>query len=235
MMSVQKLLLVEDENEIRDSVALMLRQEGYDVICAENGADALIELSPDISLVILDVMMPGMSGYEVCRHIRRKSKVPILFLTAKSEEEDVIRGFEEGADDYLAKPFSGRELIMRVRAILRRTSPNVGAEMSADRKHTRILLHGIELDQERHTVEKNNLSIPITETEYQMLCLFMQNPGQVFSTRELYEKVWKEAFLRSSSNTVMVHIRRLRQKLEDDPQIPAIIVTSWGRGYYFAG
>lgn len=233
-MSVQKLLFVEDEDEIRESVALMLRQEGYDVICAENGVDALIELSPDVSLVILDVMMPGMSGYEVCRHIRKKSKVPILFLTAKSEEEDVIRGFEEGADDYLAKPFSGRELIMRVRAILRRTALDSDANKAVDAPDTRIDLHRITLDLSHHTVSKNGRSISITETEYQILLLFMRNPGQVFSTRELYEQVWKEPFLRSSSNTVMVHIRRLRQKLENDPQIPAIIVTSWGRGYYFA-
>lgn len=226
----QKLLVVEDEAEIRESVRELLQQEGYDVLCAENGSDALIQFSSEIDLIIMDVMMPGMSGYEVCRDIRKKSDVPILFLTAKSEEEDLVQGFGAGGDDYLTKPFSIRELIMRIGAILRRTQ-----KIPEEANPVYIRKRGIELDLSNHRAKQDGKEVRLTDTEFQMLAYFMQQAGKVLTVRMLYEKVWQEKFYRGAANTVMVHIRKLRQKLEVDPQDPTLIVTAWGKGYYFKG
>lgn len=229
----KKILIIEDDREILRSVALLLEQEDFTVVEAADGTEGLIGLTPDVRLVILDIMLPGMSGYEVCRAIRRKSFVPILFLTARSGEEDMIEGFRSGADDYLTKPFIASELIIRVRAMIRRNEQYNVAGLPEP--SSRLTLYGICIDEKYNYITREGKEIILTETEYRILLILMQSPGTVFSVRQLYETIWREPFLRSSANTVMVHIRNLRKKLERDPQLPELILTVWGRGYTFRG
>lgn len=229
----KKILIIEDDREILRSVALLLEKEDFTVAEAADGTEGLIELTPDVRLIILDIMLPGMSGYEVCRAIRRKSFVPILFLTARSGEDDIIEGFRSGADDYLTKPFLASELIIRVRAMIRRNEQYNMAAMSDP--SSLLTLHGICINQKYNYVIRGGKEVVLTETEYRILLTLMQSPGTVFSVRQLYESIWKEPFFRSSANTIMVHIRNLRKKLEKDPQVPELILTVWGRGYTFRG
>lgn len=227
----KKILIIEDDREILRSVALLLRQEGFVVAEASDGTEGLIELTPDVRLIILDIMLPGMSGYEVCRAVRRKSFVPILFLTARSGEDDIIEGFRSGADDYLTKPFIASELIIRVRAMIRRNE-QYNTAVPSDPSSV-LTLRGISINEKYNYVAREGKEVILTETEYRILLTLMRSPGIVFSARQLYENIWKEPFLRSSANTIMVHIRNLRKKLERDPQLPELILTIWGKGYTF--
>lgn len=184
-------------------------------------------------LVILDVMMPGKSGFEVCAEIRKFSYVPILFLTAKSRENDKLLGFTAGGDDYLVKPFSYAELSARVKALLRRRHIYDTNKNPSANGLNWMELQGIKINTSQNQVFIRQEEISLTETEYEILRLFIQYPRKIFSVQNLYESVWGEEFISSYANTVMVHIRKLRTKIESDPQNPRYILTLWGKGYRF--
>ncbi len=224
------ILVVDDEQAIADLIEIHLLAEGYRVRKADNGADALrIVAEEDPDLVVLDIMMPGMDGLEVCRAIRRERNVPILMLSAKSEDVDKILGLKTGADDYLTKPFNPLELTARVKAQLRRyLALNPASAMA--REAGVIAVGGLRIDQRGRSVTKDGREIALTPTEYDILVLLASHPGRVFSSEEIFERVWKERYFQSN-NTVMVHIRRLREKVEDDPSHPTLIRTVWGVGY----
>ena len=189
-------------------------------------------LNKDTDLVILDIMLPGMSGYKVCEEIRKKSVVPILFLTAKSSENDKVLGFARGGDDYLVKPFSYIELLARIKALLRRNTVYNNASTRTGRHSEEWVTHGsIKINTNKNEVFIDEKELTLTETEYQILLLLAGNPGKTYSVQELYESVWDELYRADSANTVMVHIRKLRTKIEKNPQEPQIVLTVWGKGY----
>lgn len=222
-----KILVADDAKDIRDVVRIMLENAGYEVIFAINGKEAVEKYDESISLVILDVMMPKLSGIDACAKIREMADVPILFLTAKSAESDMVEGFEAGGDDYLTKPFSSTELLLRVKALLKR--PHM--KNTGDNNDSQIVIQDIVLDKELQQVLRDGETIPLTEIEYRILLLLASNRDRIFTAKEIYENVWKEAFLPSSTNTVMVHIRNIRKKLGDTGPTPKYLHNSWGRGY----
>ena len=223
------ILIVDDDAEIRELLELLLSGEGYAVRQAENGEAALAMLDAGIDLVILDVMMPGLSGYKTCACIRETSNVPILFLTARGMDTDLTLGFSAGGDDYLSKPFSNAELLSRVKALLRRY--HVYGGKAETREDGFFSAHGLRVNRRFNEVFKNGRELALTELEYQMLRLMFEYRGKIFSAENLYESVWGEPYFSVSANTVMVHIRKLRAKIEDDPQNPQIVKTVWGKGY----
>lgn len=225
----KKILLADDDPEIREVVRLMLSREGYEVTEAVNGIQAVEKASGSVDLIILDVMMPEMDGISACETIRQTSTVPILFLTAKSQDMDKETGFEAGGDDYLVKPFSMVELAARVKAMLRRSYVYQSQETASD--DMVIRLPGLSIHTGLNEVIKNGQRLLLTDLEYQILVLLAQNRKRTYTSQELYETIWKEAYLYTSNNTVMVHIRNLRKKLEDDPQNPRYIKNVWGKGY----
>lgn len=223
------ILLVDDDLEIREIARVLLESEGFSVVEAADGEATLSMFSSDIDLVILDVMMPGISGYQVCRHLREQSNIPILFLTAKNQDMDLTMGFSSGGDDYISKPFSYTELLARVKGLLRRYKVYKGDVRS---EASRIIeWRGIKLDCERNEVWKGRKEINLTEKAYQILKLLLIHRGKIFSAQNLYESVWGEPYYAPSSNTIMVHIRKLRKKIEENPQEPKILKTIWGKGY----
>lgn len=229
-----RILVVDDERSIAELVEIHLLSEGYHVHRAESGPAALQILSEvAIDLAILDIMMPGMDGLELCRLIRRDRNIPIMMLSAKSEDVDKILGLKTGADDYLTKPFNPLELVARVKAQLRRyfaLNPGIPAAAPADE---RVTVRGLEIDKARHTVTVDGRPVALTPTEYEILLLLAANPGRVFSSEEIFERVWKERYFQSN-NTVIVHIRKIREKIEDNPSHPTFIKTVWGVGYKLA-
>ncbi len=231
-MDGKSILIIEDDADIRESIRIMLESEGYYVEEADTGESGLGKVTENTQLVILDIMLPGISGYKVCEMIRKKSVVPILFLTAKSEESDKVFGFAAGGDDYLVKPFSYVELVTRIKALIRRNNEyNKGRDLPGNDRGKWIDHGKIRINCGRNEVFCSEQEVFLTEMEYEILLLLVQNPEQVFSVQELYEEVWNEVYHTDSSNTVMVHIRRLRKKIEEDPQKPRVIVTVWGKGY----
>lgn len=228
-MEERKILVVDDDPEIREVLRLLLSGEGYQVVEAEDGQAALEKLDHSIDLVILDVMMPGATGYAACAEIRKQSAVPVLFLTAKSQDSDKSMGFSVGGDDYLVKPFSYSELISRVKAMLRRYYV-YGAKTAE--QHAILCCGGdLEIDPDQGRVQVYGREVSLTSTEYQILALLASHPKKVFTVQNIYESVWEEPYFYSSNNTVMVHIRNLRRKLGDDPQNSHMIQTIWGKGY----
>ncbi|MGL5439594.1 MAG: response regulator [Filifactoraceae bacterium] len=227
------ILLIEDEKPISDIVKFNLQKEGYDVITSFDGAEGLkLALNEKVELVILDIMLPSMDGFEVCQKIREKSNVPIIMVTAKEEEVDKVLGLEFGADDYMTKPFSIRELSARVKANIRRTAmPSVGGQsISAD-----IIKSGIlKLDLAKYEVSKGKEIIDLTVREYELLKFLAIQKNQVFSREQLLEKVWGYEYY-GDIRTVDVTVRRLREKVEDDSSNPQYVVTKRGIGYYFKG
>lgn len=227
-----KIMVVDDDDEIREVITILLSNENYDVVEAKSGEDALKLLTPNIDLIILDVMMPGMSGYQTSREIRKLLNMPILFLTARTQSSDLLMGYSSGGDDYLAKPFSYSELIARVKGLLRRYMVYQG-KMVPERKAEYIEWGDLRLDICRNMAWKLGKELNLTQTEYRILRLFLSHPGQIFSAQNIYESVWEEPFYSTDSNSVMVFIRRLRNKIEDDPRQPTHLVTVWGKGYRF--
>lgn len=229
-MEKQKILYADDDPEIREVLKLLLTGEGYEAIGASSGSELLNLLDDSVSLVILDVMMPGMTGYAVCAEIRRRSAVPILFLTAKSHDSDKTMGFSAGGDDYLVKPFSYSELISRVKAMLRRYYV-YGARSTALEGGVIHCCGNVEIDRAQSVVRQNGQEVALTDTEYRILLLLASHRKKIFSIQNIYETVWEEPYFYSSNNTVMVHIRNIRRKLGDDPQNSRTIRTVWGKGY----
>ena len=224
-MEKQRILVADDEPEIREVLRMMLESEGYDIVEACNAQEA-VDRTEGVDLVILDILMPGESGIQACTKIREKSNVPILFLTAKSGEHDKVLGFSAGGDDYLVKPFSYMELLSRVKALIRRYRVY---QKSEDKAEKMVFYRDLTIDTELQSVTDNGKKISLTEMEYQILLLLVSNPRKIFSVREIYEGVWKEDFFPSSGNTVMVHIRNIRRKLEKEGE--PYIQNVWGRGY----
>lgn len=224
--------MIEDDEDIREGVRILLEGEGYEVLEAKNGREGLQLLAEGPDLVILDIMMPGMSGLKTCEEIRRISYVPVLFLTAKAQESDKLIGFMAGGDDYLPKPFSYSELLGRVKALIRRWKTYRGKEPDR-KKDTYLEQAGIRLNEMFNEVFVRDGSTELSEIEYQILKLMMQHPGKIFSAQNLYESVWDEPYFYNCNGTVMVHIRKLRVKIEEDPKNPQRIQTVWGKGYRF--
>ena len=233
-MSKEKILIVDDEKEIRDLIDIYLKGEGYDTIKAENGEEALNILSNnDVDLIILDIMMPKGNGIEACLKIREEREMPIIMLSAKSEDMDKILGLNTGADDYLTKPFNPLELVARVKSQLRRYKRfnNTLAKEALVVKQENVLeIDEISINLETHEVFKEGEEIKLTPTEFDILVLLGENRGKVFSIENIYNSVWKQEFMQSD-NTVMVHIRKVREKIEEDPRKPKFIKTVWGVGY----
>lgn len=225
-----KILIADDEIEIRKVLRLLLQNAGYEIIEAQDGVAAVdaVRFNRDIDLCIMDIMMPNMTGIEATKKIREFSTLPVLFLTAKSLESDKEEAYSGGGDDYLVKPFSSRELLMKVEALTRRyTSYSTkGAKGEVIR-----LWGGVVLIPDSREVTKNGEPIDIRDKEMDMLIYLAKNRGKVVSPGQLYENVWEEMPLPSSGNTITVHILNLRRKLEDDASSPKIIRTVWGKGY----
>ena len=230
-MSKKKILVVDDHYEIREVAKILLESEGFLVEEAENGEEAVKKAGDDIDLIILDIMMPHKNGYIACKEIREKSNVPILFLTAKSMESDKSMGFSVGGDDYLQKPFSYTELVLRVKSLLRRYYVYKGIDEKKEEDNPMIHIGYIEINTNFNEVKKNGEEVTLTELEYKILLLMAQNRNKIFSAENLYESIWEEPYYYGANNTIMVHIRKLRIKIEEDPQNPKIIKTVWGRGY----
>ncbi len=229
-MKTQTVLIVDDNEEIREGIRILLESEAYRVIEAKDGQEALSQFTDDVDMLILDIMMPGQSGLRVCEEIRKTSNVPILFLSAKGHDSDKMMGLMIGADDYLPKPFSYPELLGRVKALLRRYTVYKGKKEQAVQDRA-ISLDGLTIRENDTQVTLNGKEIKLTETEYQILLLLAANRRQTFSTQEIFERVWNSMYTISSNGTVMVHIRKLRMKIEDDPQNPKFVKTVWGKGY----
>ena len=225
----KKILFADDDPEIREVVRILLESEGYTVAEAASGSEAVSMVDDSIDLVILDVMMPGCSGVSACAQIRKNFTVPILFLTAKTQDSDKTAGFAAGGDDYLAKPFYYSELIARVKALLRRYYVYCGKKASNDAEL--LVVKDLRINPEINEVRKNGEKIPLTDLEYRILYMLASNRKKIFTIQNIYESVWKEPYFYNSNNTVMVHIRNLRKKLEDDPQNPKYITNVWGKGY----
>ena len=231
-MDKKQILIIEDEAEIREGIRTLLDSEEYTFLEAESGAAGLSMLTEDIDLVILDIMMPGLNGIQVCRKIREISSVPVLFLTAKALETDKLLGLQTGGDDYLTKPFSYLELNARIKSLLRRYCIYRGREDGGVTSSESFLeFDGIRISRECNEVFLENAALNLTEKEYQILLLLMQRPNRPHSAREIYEKIWQEPYFYGASSTIMVHIRNLRNKIEKNPQHPVRVTTVWGKGY----
>lgn len=228
-METKKILYADDDPEIREALRLLLGCEGYETIEATNGDEVLDRLDASVDLVILDVMMPGLNGYTTCAQIRERYAVPVLFLTAKSQDSDMTLSFSAGGDDYLVKPFSYNELINRVKALLRRYT--IYGTKATDRKGMIRCCGNIEIDPDQCLVRQDGREIPLTDIEYRILLLLASQPQKVFSAQSIYETIWNEPYFYTSNNLVMVHIRNIRRKLGDDPQNCHTIRTVWGKGY----
>lgn len=225
------ILIVDDNREIREVIHIMLQREGYKVFEAESGFEAInISKETNIDLFILDIMMPLMSGVDACKEIRKFSQAPVLFLTAKSHETDKSEAYQSGGDDYLVKPFSKAELLMKVTSLLRRYFIYKGKADTKAEKNT-IQISNIEIDAIKHTVKKDGISVTLTDKEFSILYFLVTNRGEIFNAQQIYESVWNEKYLPASNNTIMVHILNLRKKLEEDPNNPRLITTVWGKGY----
>ena len=226
MIEQSHILIVDDDPDIRKVLEILLKEK-YFVSQAADGPSAIacLRANPQIDLVILDVMMPGMSGYDVCTELRKISNVPILFLTARTAEDDRLAAYSSGGDDFLSKPFSPGELTAKVVSLLRRYreyrgKPDIG-----------LSLGELEVDLAARSVKRLGVPVALTDTEYSILEYMLKNRGRTVTAPELYEAVWKEKFLAGSGNTVMVHVLNLRRKIEETPSSPKIIRTVWGKGY----
>ena len=221
------ILICDDEPDIRAALRIYLTGEGYDVLEARTGDRALeLMAEREVHLVLMDIMMPGMDGMTATAKLRETSNVPVILITAKSEDNDKILGLTVGADDYVTKPFNPLEVLARVRAQLRRYAQLGGMAV----KNTALVCGGIVMDDEAKRVTLHGEEIALTPTEYDILRLLLQNPGKVFSSREIYSQVWRDEPL-SAEGTVPVHIRHLREKLEIDPASPRLLKVVWGKGY----
>ena len=225
-----RILLVEDEESYRDPLTYQLTREGYDVVAAATGPEGLeVFARGGVDLVLLDVMLPGMSGVEVCRELRRTSSVPVIMLTAKDAEIDKVVGLEIGADDYVTKPYSFRELLARVRAVLRR------GQASSTVDDDEVLAVGpVRLDVDRHEVTVSGELVSFALKEFELLELLMRNAGRVLTRGQLIDRVWGSNYV-GDTKTLDVHVKRIRSKIEHDPATPELLLTVRGLGYKIDG
>lgn len=231
-MEKRTILIVDDEKEIRDLVDIYLKGDGYDTIQACDGLEAISLLEKnEVDLIILDVMMPNLNGIEACLKIRQIKEMPIIMLSAKSEDIDKILGLNMGADDYLTKPFNPLELVARVKSQLRRFHKfSKKVDSLSEEDNNVIHIDDLVINLETHEVLLGDNLLKLTPTEFDILLLLAQSRGKVFSIENIYESVWNQEFM-TSDNTVMVHIRKIREKIEENPRSPRFIKTVWGVGY----
>jgi two-component system, OmpR family, response regulator RegX3 len=224
---VTRVLVVEDEESFSDALSYMLRKEGFEVAVAATGPDALESFDRSgADLVLLDLMLPGLPGTEVCRELRTKSNVPVIMLTAKDSEVDKVVGLELGADDYVTKPFSSRELVARIRAVLRRRGE--GEELAP----ATLEAGPVRMDVERHVVTVSGNEVPLPLKEFELLEVLLRNAGRVLTRMQLIDRVWGADYV-GDTKTLDVHIKRIRAKIEDDPGEPRLLLTVRGLGYRF--
>ncbi|MSR99966.1 response regulator transcription factor [Arthrobacter sp. BL-252-APC-1A] len=224
---MSRILIVEDEESFSDPLSYLLEREGFEVAVVDNGLDAVAEFDRSgADLVLLDVMLPGQSGTEVCRQLRQRSDVPVIMLTARDAEIDKVVGLELGADDYVTKPYSSRELLARVRAVLRRRSD------SGDLGGATVQAGPVRMDVDRHVVSVSGQNIPMPLKEFELLEMLLRNAGRVMTRGQLIERVWGADYV-GDTKTLDVHVKRLRAKIEPDPSAPAHLVTVRGLGYKF--
>lgn len=225
----QKILIIDDDNMMRDLIRVNLEQLGYEIVTAGSGHEAILivkDFKPD--LILLDIMMPEMDGYEVCNILKQKTEAPILFLTAKSQTQDLVRGFEVGADDYVKKPFSLRELEARIQALIKRASlKKQGTEI------TQFNDGILKIDLETRHVYKNGRMVHLTPTEFRLLGALVRKMGKVMAHEELLREAWGEAYLDATAS-LSLYVRYLREKIEDDPGNPKYLMNKWGVGYWFS-
>ena len=234
-MSAQTVLVVEDEENILEAIRYNLEREGYRVLAAQDGEEGLTLTRRDApDLVVLDVMLPRLDGFEICRILRRESDVPIVMLTAKGEEIDRVVGLELGADDYVTKPFSMRELVVRIRNLLRRAKPQAERESRPAPEDAPLSVNGLELDLAAHTARLNGQPLQLKPREFALLALLMQNMGRAFTREQILERLWGYDYI-GDARTVDVHVRWLREKIEPVPGKPRRIITIRGVGYRFDG
>lgn len=226
------ILVADDEKEIRDILGLLLEGEGYLVLKAQNGEEVLEQADSEVDLYLLDVDMPQMTGFAAAAKLRKTYLAPIIFLTAYSGESDKVMGFSVGADDYIVKPFSNMEVLLRVRALLRRTQQytSVKAQKEPEISDTQLRYKELVLDLEEQSVKKGDQVIVLTYTEFRILELFLSHRKKIYSVENIYQSIWEEDAVGDS--TIMVHIKNLRKKLGDNSKNPQYIKTAWGKGYY---
>ncbi|OEH85723.1 DNA-binding response regulator [Desulfuribacillus stibiiarsenatis] len=232
-MDANKILIVDDEDRIRKLLRMYLEREGYEIDEAEDGTTGYDKIiGNEYDLILLDIMLPGMDGWEICQKVRKHKSVPIIMLTAKGEEENRIQGFEIGADDYVVKPFSPREVIMRVKALLKRSSAT--AYLAGDTQSSNVLIFSnIIIDHDAHLVQIDNQEVSLTPKEYDLLYYLAKKPEKVFSREELLKEVWNYDFF-GDLRTVDTHVKRLREKIGNiSPEAEQRIATVWGVGYKF--
>lgn len=225
-----RVLIVEDEESLAEPLAFLLRKEGFDTVLAVDGPSALVEFTHnDIDIVLLDLMLPGMSGTDVCKRLRQESDVPVIMVTARDSEIDKVVGLELGADDYVTKPYSSRELIARIRAVLRR-----GGDKNSDDVITDPIINDgrVRLDVNSHTVMVGGCVTPMPMKEFQLLEVLMRHTGRVLSRSQLIERVWGTDYV-GDTKTLDVHVKRLRSKIEEQPSRPRHLVTVRGLGYKY--
>ena len=220
----RRILIADDDPQIRQIIGLLLADQGYDVLTVENGRQVLALSGESVDLYLLDVDMPELNGILTAAELRKQCDSPIVFLTAYSGESDKVMGFSVGADDYIVKPFSNAELLMRIRAILRRSAAG-----AAPRKNL-LAIGDVTLDLDSQNVTKNAETIPLTYTEFQILALLAQNRKRIFSLEHIYQSIWNDNAV--GNDAIMVHIKNIRKKLGDNSRNPAYIKTAWGKGYY---
>lgn len=222
------ILIADDEKEIRDILKLLLEGEGYTVLAVSDGQEVLDAANADIDLYILDVNMPEVTGFMAAMELRKRTDAPIIFLTAYSGEMDKVMGFSTGADDYVVKPFSNMELLMRVKAILRRRVGEVAVKQTEET--TKIPFEDLILDLDNQSVLRNGEIIALTYTEFRILELLVSHKKKVYSLDNIYQSIWEEEPVADSA--IMVHIKNIRKKIGDDSRNPRYIKTAWGKGYY---
>lgn len=233
-MGKNKILIADDEKEILEILRLLLTGEGYEIITAQNGQEVLDQADDTIDLYILDVNMPVMTGFVAGAELRKKYDTPIIFLTAYSGESDKVMGFSIGADDYIVKPFSNLELLLRVRALFRRmqgsSRKKVEEDQIEEKNSSEIRFKDLILDLDNQSIRKNGEVIVLTYTEFKILELFITHPKKIYSLENIYQSIWEEEAVGDS--TIMVHIKNIRKKIGDNSRNPIYIKTAWGKGYY---
>lgn len=230
---IYKILIADDDKEIREILNLLLTSEGYNVITAKNGQEVIKLANKDIDMYILDVDMPIMSGFSAGSEIRKKYISPIIFLTAYTTESDKFMGFSIGADDYILKPFSNMELLLRIKSLFRRMNEysfDYKKKLNKNLEENKIEYKDLIINLDNQLVIKNNQIIVLTYTEFKILELFISHPKKIYSLENIYQSIWQEDAI--GDNTIMVHIKNLRKKIGDNSRNPVYIKTAWGKGYY---